>query len=289
MNKVQQIIDCLMNASIEISKMLRITNPIYYAKYVAINESGDKMKMGDKVSDELITNTLVDCKYIKAYGSEEMADIVETHSTYGEYLVVWDPLDGSGNIGVGLSVGTIFCIFKYNEDCINSGRDIVAAGYFLYSSSTQMVVATDKVRSYILNDKYELMNDNLRIPNEGKIYSINEGNKKYWNDQQVIKYIQSCGGKSLRWNGCMVSDCHRVLHEGGSFMYPSDTKRKNGKLRLVYEAYPFAYIFFRAGGYSVMQDTCQSILDLAFPKNLHQKVPVMLFGPREIRQYQSKL
>jgi len=215
----------------------------------------------------------------------------------GDYVLVFDPLDGSSNIDVNVSIGTIFSIHRKVstgergtlEDCLQPGSRQVAAGYVLYGSSTMLVYTTGAgVHGFTLDPsigEFLLSHREIRIPEPGKrIYSVNGGNFSNWSSQQqqLVEWFRGTGGNggggfSLRYVGSLVADFHRTLLYGGFFMYPADNRNANGKLRLLYEAAPLAFVAQQAGG--VASDGVTPILDIQ-PTELHQRTP-LLIGSRE--------
>ena len=239
------------------------------------------MKKLDYDSNNLLFNNLKNLDCIKTIISEEF-DEMKLVNKNGKYLVGYDPLDGSSNIDSNVSVGTIFSVFEYDETgFIKNGKNIVLAGYCIYGPSTIMVIADKQnVRLYQYNKKWNLININL-LPENGKIYAINESNKyKYHNNINLyinklikLKY-------TARWVGSLVADVHRTLIKGGVIIYPLNKSSPSGKIRLVYEAYPMAFIFEKLGGKSLSYD--KSILEEDFPyNNIHRKVPIYYFGKKE--------
>ena len=209
----------------------------------------------------------------------------------GKYVLLFDPLDGSGNIDVNASIGTIFSIFRRRssegpgtlEDCLQPGRDLVAAGYALYGSSTMFVYTTgDGVFGFTLDPsvgEFFLSHDRIRIPERGKVYSINEGSYHSWEPsvQRWVDWVKSPGENGRpyghRYIGAMVADLHRTLLRGGIFAYPGTKSRPQGKLRLLYEAAPFAFLIEAAGG--AASDGQQRIVDIE-PGSLHQRTPLFI-------------
>ena len=290
---METILENLKEACIEISDLMRNNDPFSLSKITySSNESGDDVKTLDILSNDILHKYLSKNKCVSVIGSEEDDTLHFAESDVeldNNYMVCFDPLDGSSNIDSNITVGTIFAIYKLPsiiskyQDLINTKVNIVAAGYCLYGSSTQFVQATDKVEMFLLmNNKFHLIQSDLKINNNGKIYSINESNRLNWfsNDNQKLIDILITLGYSARWVGSMVTDCHRTLIKGGIFAYPENNKSPNGKIRFLYEAYPFAYIFKIAGGIST--DGIRNILDIPFPNKLHQKTPIYLGGPTEI-------
>ncbi len=232
--------------------------------------------------------------------SEEKEDIIQIPKKYpkGKYVLLFDPLDGSSNIDFNVSVGTIFAIYKRKtkfgagnlDDVLQKGSDIVAAGYMVYGSSTMLVYSTGNgVNGFTLDPsigEFLLSHPNIRLP-QPKYYSVNQGYSKYWTEgvRRYTRWLQGEEGAkqslSLRYIGSMVSDIHRTLLAGGIFYYPADTrnpKKPHGKLRLLYEALPMAYIIEQAGGYG---STGRGPLLEVQPTELHQRTPLYL-GNREL-------
>jgi fructose-1,6-bisphosphatase I len=230
--------------------------------------------------------------------SEENADIIEIPDGLptGDYFVIFDPLDGSSNIDANVSIGTIFSIYRRKSpsdsrllagDYLQKGADQVAAGYILYGSSCMMVFTTgDGVNGFTLDPsvgEFLLSHPDIRIPEQGSIYSVNEGYYHYWDKPtlDVLAYFKAAGMRrkkpySLRYIGSLVSDFHRNLVYGGIFMYPSDNRdpsKPGGKLRLLCEAAPMAFIVEQAGGLAT--DGTRRILDIV-PEHLHQRVPLFV-------------
>jgi fructose-1,6-bisphosphatase I len=239
-------------------------------------------------------------------GSEEVADLIDIPTRYpkGNYILLFDPLDGSSNIDVNISIGTIFGIYrkKSEETDINfllnevlqPGYEQVAAGYFIYGSSTIMVYTTGKgVHGFTLYPsigEFLLSHENIRIPERGKIYSINESNYPYWDDntKALVDYYKKKDKKTgrsytSRYVGSLVADFHRNLLKGGIFLYPADNKdpkKPTGKLRLMVEANPLAMVVEQAGGYA--SNGTGPILDIQ-PKDLHQRVPLFIGSKEDVK------
>ncbi|NVM57761.1 MAG: class 1 fructose-bisphosphatase [Desulfobacterales bacterium] len=233
--------------------------------------------------------------------SEENADIIPIPPNYhkGKYVLISDPLDGSSNIDVNVSIGTIFSIHRKissNEDgtlsdVLQPGYKQVAAGYFVYGSSTMMVYTTGEgVHGFTLFPsigEFVLTHENIKIPERGKIFSVNEGNYNYWSDgvKRLVDYFKSPDTRpayTARYIGSLVSDFHRNLLKGGIFMYPADTKdpkKPHGKLRLMCEANPLAFVVKEAGGYATTGE--KPILEIE-PEDLHQRVPLFIGSKKDV-------
>jgi fructose-1,6-bisphosphatase I len=229
--------------------------------------------------------------------SEEMADVIPIPDEFptGRYVLLFDPLDGSSNIDYSVSVGTIFSILRRNspegtrgttEDCLQPGRSLVAAGYILYGPSTMMVYsAGDGIHGFTLDQgvgEFLLTHPDIRIPEKPRFYSVNQGYERYWSCeiQEYTSHLQA-QNLSLRYIGSLVADFHRNLLGGGVFYYPADTrdpKMPHGKLRLLYEAAPLAFLAEQAGG--AASDGSRPILDIQ-PTKLHQRTPLFI-GHRKL-------
>lgn len=282
-----EIVKLLEKGFIEISELIRNKNSLSLSNLTSSNNySGDDVKQLDLLSNSILKDILSDCSSVRKIGSEEEDTLYDTKYKDAPYLVCYDPLDGSSNIDVNITTGTIFCIYKYNEDgTITNGHNIIASGYCLYGGATQYLLAyEDKICFYQYinkNKKFDLLNDNLKIKTKGSIYSLNESNKNKWLDKRFENIINKFIDEkySARWVGSLVADGHRTIIKGGFFSYPGNTKDISGKIRLLYEAYPFAHIFHVGGGFSSNGEI--SILDIPFPDKIHQKTTIILCGKYE--------
>ena len=282
-----EIIKLLEKGFIQISDLIRNENSLQLSHLTeSNNNSGDDVKKLDIVSNDILKDILKECSLVRKVGSEEEDELFETKFVDAPYLVCYDPLDGSSNIDVNITTGTIFCIYKYEEDgSIKNGHNIIASGYCLYGGATQYMMAyEDKLSFYQysnISQEFYLLNDNLRIKTKGALYSLNESNRNMWLDTRFEKIINKFIEEkySARWVGSLVADAHRTIIKGGFFSYPGNTKDKNGKIRLLYEAYPFAYIFHVGGGFSSNGE--KNILDIPFPEKIHQKTSIILCGKYE--------
>jgi len=268
-----------------------------------INVQGENVQKLDEFANMVITSRLQRSGVLCAMASEENADLIPVLEKYGKgkYFLVFDPLDGSSNIDVNVNIGTIFSIYRIEDandtpvlsDLLQPGINQVAAGYFLYGSSTMLVLSTGKgVDGFTLDPsvgEFLLSHPDIKIPEKGKIYSINEAYFDFWdeNTQKLVSFFKDSKHKpnySLRYIGSMVADVHRTLLYGGIFMYPKDKKdpkKPQGKLRLLYEANPMAFIVEQAGGMAV--DGRQRILEVV-PEDLHQRVPLFIGSPYEVNK-----
>ncbi len=265
------------------------------------NVHGEKVKKLDILAHEMLVKAMDHGGHLCAMASEEEEDIIHIPDQFnvGKYVLLFDPLDGSSNIDANINIGTIFSIFKRKSpegtrgtlaDCLQKGIDQVAAGYVVYGSSTMLVYSTGHgVHGFTLDPSFGefiLSHEDIKIPEKGKIYSINEGNYLYWHPglKKYIKYLQREDKEtnrpySGRYIGSMVADIHRTLLYGGIFMYPSDSRSPNGKLRLMYECNPMAYLVEAAGGRAI--NGKQRILEVQ-PSSLHQRVPIYIGSPYDV-------
>jgi fructose-1,6-bisphosphatase I len=259
------------------------------------NVQGEEQKKLDVLSNDIMVNALRASGKTAVLVSEELDDaIIIEEKQRGKYCVVFDPLDGSSNIDAGVNIGTIFGIYKVRDDSpgtisdvLRPGSEMVAAGYTMYGSSANLVLSTGSgVNGYTLDaalGEFILTHPNITIPPRGKIYSFNEGNSMYFHPPvtaylKSIKYPQPPKTPySARYIGSMVADVHRTLLYGGIFGYPNDKKSKNGKLRLLYEAFPMAFLTEQAGG--IATTGTKRILDIV-PTSIHERCPVFL-GSRD--------
>lgn len=270
------------------------------------NIHGESVKKLDLFADQQLISaldrSLITCMVI----SEENDGIVRLNSKGGKYIVYMDPLDGSHNIDVNVSIGSIFSIYmrqpRYGqelveEDCLQPGVKQVAAGYVLYGSSTILAYTTGLgVRAFTLDPsigEFILSHDDYKIPERGSIYSINEGSYNSW-DEGLKKYIKYCQEEdpgtgrpyTTRYIGSMVADLHRTLILGGIFIYPSSKKYPNGKLRLMYECNPLSFIIEQAGGLAT--DGERRILEIE-PTSIHQRTPIYIGSPENVKKAESFL
>ena len=263
----------------------------------SVNIHGEEVKKLDLFADQQLIHALdrsfITCMVI----SEENDGLIRLRSDAGKYIVYLDPLDGSSNIDVNVSIGSIFSIYMRpprfstelcEEDALQSGSRQVAAGYVLYGSSTILVYTTGLgVSTFTLDSslgEFLLSNRSVQIPDEGNIYSVNEGSYNSWPQglKDYVKYCQESDAVTnrpytSRYTGSMVADVHRTLIRGGIFMYPATSQYPNGKLRLMYECNPLSFIIEQAGGLAI--DRSRRILDIV-PESIHQRIPIYI-GSRE--------
>ena len=268
------------------------------------NVQGEVQQKLDIIANDLLIDGVKDCKSLAGLASEEMELPVPVQGT-GDYLLLFDPLDGSSNIDVNVSIGTIFSVLQKQDptaplqisDFLLSGRHQVAAGYVVYGPQTTMALTLgDGVVMFTLNKvtgEFLLIKDSVTISHSTKEFAINMSNMRHWADP-VRRYVEEClagvsGSRdkdfNMRWIASMVADVHRVLSRGGVFMYPWDQREphKPGKLRLMYEANPMSFLVEQAGGAST--NGTELIMDLQ-PTDLHERVSVMLGSKEEIDRIQ---
>jgi fructose-1,6-bisphosphatase I len=268
------------------------------------NIQGEEVQKLDEFSNAAVINAIEHTGHICVMASEELSDPIEVPKQYprGKYVVVFDPLDGSSNIDANVSIGTIFGLYRKvspgrdwtTQDLLQKGRQLVAAGYIIYGSSTMFVyTAGNGVHGFTLDPsvgEFLLCNPNIRIPEKSRIYSVNEGNYNYWDEgvQRFIDHLKEPVPEddrpySARYIGSLVADFHRNLLYGGVFLYPADKKdpkKPGGKLRLLYEANPLAYVVEQAGG--AASTGTEDILDVE-PEDLHQRVPLIIGSKEDVR------
>ena len=297
-----KVLNAIQKSSIEIK------NKLAYAAILSINgsvtninSSGDEQKKLDVISNDIMIHELkfTDCCSILISEEDENPTIVKTKSK-NNFVVAFDPLDGSSNIDCNCCVGTIFSIYEDNmnqERILRNGNDMICAGYILYGPSTELVIAfgknngvqrfiLDKYNEYIYVGNISMNNKNL----QSNIYSINEANSQNWYDD-IKMLIESYKVKNTKYTaryvGSMVADVHRTLMYGGMFAYPADMKNKDGKLRVLYECFPMARIIEEAGGKAIVgKKSILRVLDIIVEK-IHQRSSIILGSKEEIDKYES--
>lgn len=269
-----------------------------------VNVQGEIVQKLDDFANQVIIRRMERAGVLCAMVSEENADFIEIPRQYpvGDYILIFDPLDGSANIDANVSIGTIFSIYRRTSfeqqavsvsDILQKGSMQVAAGYIIYGSSTMMVyTAGSGVHGFTLDPsvgEFLLSHPDIKIPERGRIYSVNEGYYSYWDEptRNIVNYFKASDNAtgrpySSRYIGSLVSDFHRNLIYGGIFMYPSDSRdvrKPSGKLRLMCEAAPMAMIAEQAGGMAT--DGTRRILDIE-PQELHQRVPLFIGSKHDV-------
>ncbi|MEO8875582.1 MAG: class 1 fructose-bisphosphatase [Polyangiaceae bacterium] len=264
------------------------------------NVQGEAVQKLDTYANDVLVNVLERSGHCGIVASEEL-EAARFAEASGRYVVLFDPLDGSSNIDTNVTIGTIFAVLRRQagelvpslHDALQPGKEIVAAGYAVYGPQTEFVLATPQsVDAFTLDPnvgEFFLSRPNIRCPMRGNSYSVNEGNYSRWSEgvQKWNAHIKSDDPENdlpygQRYVGSLVADAHRTLIKGGIFAYPADTKNPKGKLRLLYEANPMAYIFERAGGAAT--SGTERILDIQ-PKELHQRTPLILGSQEDVATY----
>jgi fructose-1,6-bisphosphatase I len=265
------------------------------------NVQGEQVQKLDVFANEVLCSVLERCGRCAMVASEELEEAMVMSET-GKYIVCFDPLDGSSNIDVNISIGTIFCVLRAQtagggllQAVLQPGHTIVAAGYAVYGSATGLVLSTGHgAHGFTLDPnvgEFFLSHPDIRCPERGSMYSINEGNFSRW-EERVKKWntwIKSEDKAQAlpyghRYVGSLVADAHRTLLKGGIFAYPADTKSPAGKLRLLYEANPVAYLFEQAGGAAT--NGVDRILDIQ-PTSLHDRTPLVVGSTHDVRAYRE--
>jgi fructose-1,6-bisphosphatase I len=269
------------------------------------NVQGETVQKLDVLANQALLSCLGNRGNVGVLASEENDEpvVVLGDAQYGKYVVIFDPLDGSSNIDVNVSVGTIFSIFRRDvdgtnkrdpaDDVLQPGTAQVAAGYVLYGASTMLVYSSGHgVHAFTLDPAfgaYMLTHENMRMPESGPYYSVNEANAASF-PEEYQRYLailrEGKGGRdySSRYVGSLVADFHRTLVKGGVFLYPPTRRHGEGKLRLMYEANPIAYLAEQAGGVAI--DGTRRILEIV-PKSVHQRTPLVVGGRQELRLFEE--
>jgi fructose-1,6-bisphosphatase I len=274
----------------------------------SLNIQGELVQRLDKFANNeymLVLQRGISCSGIVSEEIDDFISFDEEHCNLSKYVVVIDPLDGSSNIDVNISIGSIFGIFRRKskigspcnrDDFLQKGENMVAAGYIIYGSSTMMVYATRRgVNGFTLDPsigEFTLSHPNMICPKDGKLYAVNHGQFLNFN-RNVQLFIESCQCKALtkegayrqRYTGSMVADMHHIILKGGIFLYPGTVENPNGKLRLLYESIPFAFILEVAGGQAT--NGSQKILQIE-PESLHQRSPFFAGSIKMMEEFYSQ-
>ena len=302
-DEISSIIKSLANAAIKISYTIRSIKPqeSISNNHRKLNSDGDIQKPLDIISDEILINFL-EKSPAAGYASEEQEGFIDFKNN-NNFIVFTDPLDGSSNIDVNVSIGTIFSIMSKNnlpleKAFIQNGSNQKSSGFFVYGPQTTLFITVGVGTSlFILNEiegKFILVKDKITIPEKTAEFAINAAYRRFW-DNATLQYIDDCqNGESgprkknfgMRWVGSLIADAGRIFNRGGIFLYPSDTreKYKNGRLRLTYEANPIAYLVEQAKGEAT--DGHQNILNLEV-KELHQRSPLIFGSKEEVLEYKK--
>ena len=263
-----------------------------------MNVQGEIVQVLDAAGTDAFVSSLRDCGAVAALACEELEDAVFVSNTADHpYLVMFDPVDGSSNIDVAVTIGSIFAIYRRADDSpvtdatlLRPGREQCGAVYVVYGSSTVLVVATEgRVDGFTLDPasgEFLHSHDRIRIPAKCAAYSVNEGNQANWSPEMQAAIAELRHDYGLRYVGSLVADFHRDLLKGGIFLYPGDVKSPDGKLRLGYEANPLCYVAEQAGGAGTTGAT--RILDVQ-PERLHQRTPLIVGNADVVERVVAKL
>jgi len=296
---LSQLLNCIQTAVKAVSTAVRKAGiSQLYGISGDTNVQGETVKKLDVLANELFINMLTSSFTTCFLVSEENESVIEVETDkQGKYIVCFDPLDGSSNIDCLVSIGSIFAIYRklgdtpdLSRDCLQPGKNMVAGGYALYGSATMMVLSLGHGVNGFMYDpaigEFILTDKDIRIPERGNIYSINEGYAAQW-DKSVKDYVEAKknpkSGKAYgaRYVGSMVADVHRTIKYGGIFIYPATKSSPNGKLRLLYEGNPMAFIITQAGGKASTGK--QDILDIV-PQKIHERAPVFLGSRLDVEE-----
>ena len=272
-----------------------------YGKLNSENVQGETQATLDVICDEIFTGCLAATGLVAGMVSEEvdLPITVQNKTSKAEFLVAFDPLDGSSNVDVNVSIGSIFSVFKApmailgETDYLIAGKQQVSAGYAIYGPCTMLIITTGEgTHGFTLNratKEFLLTHPNMQVPEDTKEYAINSSNQRFW-EPPIKRYITECksgaAGRrekdfNMRWIGSMVADIHRILMRGGIYLYPKDSKdsAKPGRLRLMYEANPMAMVIEQAGG--AASTGRMRILDVS-PEHIHQRIPIIIGSKNEV-------
>lgn len=264
-----------------------------------VNVQGESVKSMDVFANEVFISAFKQSGLVCRLASEEMEKpyYIPENCPVGRYTLLYDPIDGSSNVDININVGSIFAIRQQEgedngsaQDLLQNGRKQIAAGYILYGPSTVLVYSIGTgVHVFTLDPslgEFILSAENIRMPAHGPIYSVNEGNFWQWDEsiRDYIRYMHRHEGYTARYSGALVGDFHRLLFEGGVFLYPGTTKKPEGKLRLLYETAPLAFLAEQAGGRA--STGTQDILDVV-PKQLHARTPFFIGSQENVTLVES--
>jgi fructose-1,6-bisphosphatase I len=265
-----------------------------------VNVQGESVKKMDVYANEVFISAFKQSGLVCRLASEEMEKpyYIPENCPIGRYTLLYDPIDGSSNVDININVGSIFAIRQQEgedadgtaQDLLQSGRKQIAAGYILYGPSTMLVYSIGRgVHAFTLDPslgEFILSNENIRIPDHGAIYSANEGNFWQWDEpiRDYIRYVHRHEGYTARYGGAMVGDFHRILFQGGVFLYPGTVKKPEGKLRLLYESAPLAFLIEQAGGRA--STGVQEILDV-IPDKIHARTPLIIGSQEDVALVES--
>lgn len=264
------------------------------------NVQGESVKKMDVFANQVFISVFEQSGLVCRLASEEMDNpyYIPENCPIGRYTLLYDPIDGSSNVDINLNVGSIFSIRQQEgndldssaQDLLQDGRKQLAAGYILYGPSTMLVYSIGRgVHAFTLDPslgEFILSSENIRIPEHGPVYSVNEGNFWQWEEsiRDYIRYVHRHEGYTARYSGALVGDIHRILFQGGVFLYPGTVKKPEGKLRLLYESAPLAFLIEQAGGRA--STGTQDILDVV-PEKLHARTPLIIGSKEDVALVES--
>ncbi|MDJ0899612.1 MAG: class 1 fructose-bisphosphatase [Xenococcus sp. MO_188.B8] len=264
------------------------------------NVQGESVKKMDVYANEVFISVFKQSGLVCRLASEEMDKpyYIPENCPIGRYTLLYDPIDGSSNVDINLNVGSIFSLRQQQgedlegeaKDLLQPGDQQIAAGYILYGPSTVLVYSLGKgVHSFILDPslgEFILAEENIQIPQHGPVYSVNEGNYWQWDEsiREYIRYVHRHEGYTARYSGALVGDFHRILLQGGVFLYPGTVQKPQGKLRLIYESAPLAFLAEQAGGKASTGN--QRLLDVV-PDKLHARTPLVIGSTKDVELVES--
>jgi fructose-1,6-bisphosphatase I len=264
------------------------------------NVQGESVKKMDVYANEVFISAFKQSGLVCRLASEEMEKpyYIPENCPIGRYTLLYDPIDGSSNVDINLNVGSIFAIRQQEGndiggealDLLQDGHKQIAAGYILYGPSTILVYSLGNgVHSFVLDPslgEFILSQENIKMPEHGPVYSTNEGNFWQWDEsiRDYTRYVHRHEGYTARYSGALVGDMHRILMQGGVFLYPGTTKNPEGKLRLLYETAPLAFLVEQAGGKA--SNGKQRLLDIV-PTKLHQRTPLVIGSKEDVELVES--
>jgi fructose-1,6-bisphosphatase I len=265
-----------------------------------VNVQGESVKKMDVYANDVFISVFKQSGLVCRLASEEMEDpyYIPENCPIGRYTLLYDPIDGSSNVDININVGSIFAVRQQvgndenrtASDLLRDGRNQIAAGYVIYGPSTMLVYTLGTgVHAFVLDPslgEFILASENIRVPEHGAIYSVNEGNFWQWEEsiREYIRYVHRHEGYTARYGGALVGDIHRILFQGGVFLYPGTVKKPEGKLRLLYETAPLAFLIEQAGGRA--STGTQDILDVV-PNALHARTPLIIGSKEDVELVES--
>lgn len=265
-----------------------------------VNVQGEAVKKMDLFANQVFISAFEQSGLVCRLASEEMEEpyYIPENCPIGRYTLLYDPIDGSSNLDTNLNVGAIFAIRRQEgedldgsaQDLLQNGHKQIAAGYVLFGPSTMLVYSIGKgVHAFTLDPslgEFILSNENIKVPEHGPVYSVNEGNFWQWDEsiRDYIRYVHRHEGYTARYGGALVGDFHRILFQGGVFLYPGTVKKPEGKLRLLYESAPLAFLIEQAGGRA--STGVQDILDVV-PDKLHMRTPLIIGSKEDVALVES--